>query len=140
MTMTFKVSAPAVSDASVAEHQTQVVVRSVGALQELIERLSPEELELVSEHLEGLADDLDAEPSPQTELINRLTGGRQYSQEERLRLHLSTLLRSFRFRRKLLAGSLTTTQVAELLGTSRQTPHDRLRKGTLLAEIGRAHV
>ncbi|HET9014241.1 MAG TPA: helix-turn-helix domain-containing protein, partial [Thermomicrobiaceae bacterium] len=38
-------------------------------------------------------------------------------------------------RRELLAGALTASQVARLLGTSRQTPHDRLRAGTLVAVL-----
>ena len=43
------------------------------------------------------------------------------------------LRRSFARRRELLAGALSTAQVAELLGTSRQTPHDRVASGSLLA-------
>lgn len=42
-------------------------------------------------------------------------------------------MRSFARRRELLAGALTASQVAKLLKTSRQTPHDRLTAGTLLA-------
>jgi excisionase family DNA binding protein len=42
-------------------------------------------------------------------------------------------LRYFAFRQRLLAGALTAPQVAQLLGVSRQTPHDRVRAGTLLA-------
>ena len=44
-------------------------------------------------------------------------------------------MRSFAYRRKLLEGALTASQVAELLHTSCQTPHDRLVGGTLLAAI-----
>lgn len=48
-------------------------------------------------------------------------------------LELQSLERYFDERRQLLHGSLTTDQVAKLLGTSRQTPHDRVKAGTLLA-------
>jgi hypothetical protein len=48
-------------------------------------------------------------------------------------LEIATLLRYFRRRRELLQDSLTAKQVGELLGTTRQTPHDRAAKGSLLA-------
>src|SRR4051812_10526818 len=40
-------------------------------------------------------------------------------------------------RRELLAGTKTASEVAALLGTSRQTPHDRLESGTLIAVYDR---
>lgn len=43
----------------------------------------------------------------------------------------------FRVRQRLLAGSLTATEVAAHLGVSRQTPHDRARSGALLAVMDR---
>jgi hypothetical protein len=43
------------------------------------------------------------------------------------------LSRYFQRRQELLEGSLTTSQVAQLLGKSRQTPYDRARSGALLA-------
>lgn len=49
------------------------------------------------------------------------------------RLELEGLERYFGARRQVLEGSLSTEQVASLLGTSRQTPHDRVRARTLLA-------
>jgi hypothetical protein len=36
---------------------------------------------------------------------------------------MAALARSFKRRRELLEGSLSASQVAELLGTIRQTPH-----------------
>ena len=36
-----------------------------------------------------------------------------------------------------MAGSLSAPEVATLLGTSRQTPHDRARAGTLLGVLDR---
>lgn len=42
------------------------------------------------------------------------------------------MLENFAYRRQLLAGALSAPQVAKLLGTSRQTPHDRVQAKTLL--------
>jgi acyl-CoA reductase-like NAD-dependent aldehyde dehydrogenase len=66
-------------------------------------------------------------------LVDVLTGGRRYTAEERAALESAVLARSFARRRELLAGAKTATEVAALLGTSRQTPHDRLQSGTLIA-------
>jgi excisionase family DNA binding protein len=43
------------------------------------------------------------------------------------------LLRAFGERRNLLAGALTVSEVAKMLGVGRQTPHDRVKAGRLLA-------
>jgi len=69
----------------------------------------------------------------ESEMIARLTGGRIYTSGERAELALTVLQRSFARRRELLEGAITAPQVAKLIGVSRQTPHDRLEKGTLLA-------
>lgn len=66
------------------------------------------------------------------EAINMLTQGRRYSPEETLLMELEMQRRAFDTRRELLKGALTSTEVARLLGTQRQTPHDRLKSGTLL--------
>ena len=66
-------------------------------------------------------------------LVDVLTGGQRYSAEERAALESAVLTRSFARRRELLAGAKTASEVAALLGTSRQTPHDRLGSGTLIA-------
>lgn len=65
-------------------------------------------------------------------LVDNLSQGRKYSPEETLTMELELLGQAFELRRKLLNGALTTIQVAQLLGTRRQTPHDRVRSGTLL--------
>ena len=48
-------------------------------------------------------------------------------------MEAEALRRYFLYRRELLRDCYTSSQVAALLGTSRQTPHDRLRARTLLA-------
>lgn len=65
-------------------------------------------------------------------LALKLTG-RQYSKQEAARLEITSLLRYFEKRKQLLQGSLTAKEVANLLGTTRQTPHDRFNKKSLLA-------
>ena len=71
------------------------------------------------------------------ELVADLTGGREYGRQERSALEMAVLARSFKRRRELLGGSLSASQVAALLGTTRQTPHDRVKGGTLLAVLDR---
>jgi hypothetical protein len=73
-------------------------------------------------------------------VARELSGGRTYSPEERRALEIEAQLRAFRFRRELLADALTAPQVADLLGTTRQTPHDRARNGGLLAVLDRGQL
>jgi hypothetical protein len=70
-------------------------------------------------------------------LVADLSGGREYGRHERSTLQMAALARSFKRRRELLEGSLTASQVAELLGISRQRPHDRVKGATLLAVLDR---
>jgi hypothetical protein len=65
-------------------------------------------------------------------LANAITG-KSFSRQERIQLEMETLSKHFQSRRQLLESSLTAVQVAQLLGTSRQTPHDHVSSQTLLA-------
>src|SRR5690606_29048012 len=56
------------------------------------------------------------------ERVEALSGGRRPTAAERVEAEIDVLMRSFARRRELLAGALTASQVARLLGTSRQTP------------------
>jgi len=69
----------------------------------------------------------------ESDVITQLTGGRIYTSSERTELEFTVLKRSFERRHELLEGAITAPKVAKLIGVSRQTPHDRLEKGTLLA-------
>lgn len=60
-------------------------------------------------------------------------GANRISDEEHSKLEFAALARNFKWRQELLKSSLTAPQVAELLNTTRQTPHDRLRKNSLIA-------
>lgn len=66
-------------------------------------------------------------------IIEKLTNGESYTSAEKIELELETLQRYFERRRELLSNSFTAPQVAKLLGTSRQTPHDRIKNKSLLA-------
>lgn len=68
-----------------------------------------------------------------TETLSETFSGRRFSAQERLQLEMDTLERHYQHRRQLLENAFTAPQVAKLLGTSRQTPHDRVGSQTLLA-------
>ena len=71
--------------------------------------------------------------SEEDKLVLALSEGQTYSPDEALRLEIEAQQRAFACRETLLRGSLTAPQVARLLGTTRQTPHDRAQSLTLLA-------
>ncbi len=76
---------------------------------------------------------LTLQPSVEDREIAERIAGPAPGPGARARLELEGLERYFGARRQVLEGSLSTEQVASLLGTSRQTPHDRVRARTLLA-------
>jgi hypothetical protein len=69
--------------------------------------------------------------------VRELAGGRDYSQDERVSLHVQTLLRTFRRREELLGDALAAPQVAQLLQTSQPSPNAQFASGTLLAAFDR---
>jgi hypothetical protein len=70
---------------------------------------------------------------PTADALAESIAGRTFTRQERLQLEMDTLARHFQHRRQLLDRSLSASEVAKLLGTSRQTPHDRVSAQTLLA-------
>jgi hypothetical protein len=94
--------------------------------------LSPRELRDLAKEI-GASSRLSTEPVKDSWTVAESIAGPLPEPRERARLELEALKRYFEERRHLLQGSLATSQVAELLGTSRQTPHDRVRARTLLA-------
>jgi hypothetical protein len=136
--LSFRISAPAptAKGAAAKARQRRAAVRTVEALQHFLEESSPENLEVVSSRIERALEHVEV-PEERRDLVADLTGGREYGRQERSALEMATLARSFRRRRELLEGSLTASQVADLLGTTRQTPHDRVKGGTLLAVLDR---
>jgi hypothetical protein len=61
-----------------------------------------------------------------------LIGARQYGAAERRALEVASLMRFFEYRKSLLSRAIPATKVAEMLGVSRQTIHDRMKSGHLL--------
>ncbi len=107
---------------------------AVIALEKVLERL-----ELTPADMRHLAEAMNAEPkaaSPRSradrDAAQRIVG-RPPIPAQRAALEVRALKRYFDERRRLLDGSLSVDQVAALLGTSRQTPHDRAKARTLLA-------
>jgi hypothetical protein len=94
-------------------------------------------LEVVSSRIERALESPEVPEERRRELVADLTGGREYGRQERSALEMAALARSFKRRRELLEGSLSASQVADLLGTTRQTPHDRVKGGALLAVLDR---
>jgi excisionase family DNA binding protein len=62
-----------------------------------------------------------------------LTGEPLPDEDELRAVRLANLSSSFAARHELLADALAVSEVAELLNVGRQTPHDRLNAGTLVA-------
>ncbi|NJK50056.1 hypothetical protein HC931_19680 [Candidatus Gracilibacteria bacterium] len=110
------------------------ITEAVESLETLLHDLQPDEVELVASTLKRLQKGVAS--SPEDALIEALAG-RTYSREEKIQLELESLFRYFERRRQLLEGALTAAQVAKLLGTSRQTPHDRMKSQTLLGVLDR---
>jgi hypothetical protein len=136
--LNFRISTPAptAKGAAAKARQKKAAARTVEALQHFLEESSAEDLEVVSSRIERALESSEV-IEERKDLVADLTGGRVYDRQEKSALEMAALARTFRRRRELLEASLTASQVAELLGTSRQTPHDRVKGGTLLAVLDR---
>jgi hypothetical protein len=98
---------------------------------EVFKTLTSAEQEIVTQALKQAVSPEPGDPAADTLAVS--IAGRTFSRKERVQLEMDTLVRHFQHRRQLLESGLSATQVAELLGTSRQTPHDRVNAQTLLA-------
>ena len=139
MRFAITVTAPPGADRAAAERQRRAVGRVLDVVQHLLTRVPATDL---AEALVRVEDALARQPAEGdgAALARQLAGGRTYSPEERRALEIEAQLRAFQFRKELLADALTAPQVADLLGTSRQTPHDRARNGGLLAVLDRGQL
>lgn len=109
-------------------------------LLELLFRLFPEGIaDFVEEarpHLEHLQNLKEEVSEAELDTAATITGERPVlDNDEYLQMELASLIEFFKWRRELLKGALTSRQVADLLGSSRQTPHDRLKSGSLIAAL-----
>jgi hypothetical protein len=110
------------TDSRPREHKVGQVVRKFRVLLQ----------HLPAADLEQLSNDLDDALRTNTRATERPS-----VRKHLLRQTIGTQADEYRVRHELLADSLTAPQVAQRLGTSRQTPHDRARAGTLLAVMDR---
>lgn len=134
--LTFVVNAPTSANRRTAERQRRALTKAAEVFQELFDQLSPEQLEALAEGVREAA----AAPAEETErarFVREFAAADAYGQDERVRLRFETLVRSFARRQELLKDSLTAPEVAKLLNVSRQTPHDRVESGSLLAVLDR---
>lgn len=107
---------------------TEALVRLIKGIAGELDDL---EIETMAKAINTVLDTSDVSEEEST-LALKLTG-RQYSNQEAVVLEITSLMRSFDKRKELLKNSLTATKVAELLRTTRQTPHDRINNKSLLA-------
>lgn len=127
---TMTTSTPAVSGGRTVRRR-DAAERVMRGMRRLVDRLTPEEVEALAGRIDEA---LTPPPAPGSDpFVDAVSGDHALGERERVALAVSSALKDFAYRRDLLAGSLTAPQVAALLGTSRQTPHDRVRVGALLA-------
>ncbi|MBI3980103.1 MAG: DUF2384 domain-containing protein [Chloroflexi bacterium] len=134
--LTFTFTAAWAANRGKAERQRRAVARAAAVFQTLFDRFGPEQLERIAEGVQEVLSDSTADPD-RVRFVQEFTGMRAYSPTERTALRLETLARSFAQRDDLLREALTAPDVARLLGVSRQTPHDRVESGSLLAVLDR---
>lgn len=103
-------------------------------LHRAIERMPTPDVEELAGNLEEIVNEVSID-SAQTPVVRVLTGGRNFTSHERLQREAASLLQYFVRRRELLRESFTTSEVSKLLGVSRQTPHDRVEKRSLVAVL-----
>jgi len=121
-----------------ATSELEAVEPSIGeTLVNLQDRLNALPLAEIVAVVEGVTRVLAPESTQKSMVVAALAGEQRFSPEERIEATLDVLRRSFDRRHELLDGALSTSQVAALLGTSRQTPHDRVESGSLLAVMDR---
>ncbi len=103
----------------------------LGQIEAIVEGLEPSEIEAMDKAINKVLDTSNV--SEQEYALARKLTGRQYSPHESACLEIISLTRYFEKREQLLQNSLTANAVANLLRTTRQTPHDRVKKKSLLA-------
>jgi excisionase family DNA binding protein len=98
----------------------------------LAERLPASALDALAQDTEEAISAVTSRESGRTRR-STITGEPVPSPAEMTRLRRKNLLEGFAERHRLLQGSLSVAEVAELLQVGRQTPHDRVKAGRLLA-------
>lgn len=108
--------------------------RAVAALLKVLEQLdlTPADMRHLADAMSAEAEAARPRSRAERDAAHRIAGPPPRPAQS-AELEVRALKRYFDERRRLLDGSLSVAQVAALLGTSRQTPHDRVRARTLLA-------
>lgn len=112
------------------KRQRDAFERTIAVFRTFRQSATSEEMERIAQRLEQ------AVTPPQSEraaFLATLTGGQNFTEKQRLEAEAASISRYFQKRQELLQDSLSATEAARLLGTCRQTPHDRVKSGTLLA-------
>lgn len=109
----------------------QALERIARGFQDYLNSLHPDEIENLAEQLQTTCK-TSKYSKAETDFAAKL-GANKISNQERGRLEFAALTRNFKWRQELLRDSLSAPQVAEMLNTTRQTPHDRLKKNSLVA-------
>jgi len=109
--------------------KAQAVERLRSAASQLAEELAAPEVEFMAAEAERAA----AAIRSRRIRVSPITGESVPDFAVMAQIRHENLRRAFDARRELLAGALDVADVADLLGVSRQTPHDRVRAQTMLA-------
>jgi len=139
--ITSRAGTRSVVQAGAQDRRRQSLERSVAALHYLQKSAPLEVWEAIATHLESAAAQettkaMSAQQESRDELARLLTGD-PMSGAELVELETANLADYFARRRELLHDTLSAPQVAALLHTSRQTPHDRVKADALLAVLDR---
>src|SRR5262245_14487121 len=133
--LAFTVTAPAprTTNRRTGARQAQAVQEAVAVVQELLDHLEPDELAEFAAHLRrALREQAPSAGPARAAFARELAAAREWTTAERIGLEAEARTRAVRWRERLLEDALGTPEVAAFLGTTRQTPHDRVRRGTLL--------
>jgi len=128
--MTTQVKLEANRPSPAHKRQRDAFERTIAVLRTFRDSATSEEMERIAQRLEQT---MQTPKSERAAFLATLTGGRTFTEKERLEAETVSIARYFQKRQELLQDSLSATEVARLLGTCRQTPHDRVKSGTLLA-------
>ena len=101
----------------------------LSVFQTLVDEESPAILAEIADSLNRVQNSSDSDDE-----FVKLLSDKEYSTEERKRLHIQNILNSFNYRRKLLKDTVDVNQVMEILDyDSRQAPLNRLKAHSLIA-------
>lgn len=109
----------------------QALLTIARGFQDYLNSLHPDEIENLAEQLHTTSK-TSKYSKAESDFAAKL-GANKISNQERGRLEFTALAKNFKWRQELLRDSLSASQVAEMLNTTRQTPHDRLKKNSLVA-------